>query len=69
MNMEYPLLFRVTKGETVGTVETHSFREYGVYTLVVRSLNETVLLALGVESRCTWKWRILVTTTMCRCSS
>ena len=55
MNMEYPLLFRVTKGETVGTVGTHSFREYGVYTLVVRSLNETVLLALGVESRWTWK--------------
>ena len=55
MNMEYPLLFRVTKGEKSSMVETHSFREYGVYTLVVRSLNETVRIFQHVHRR--WKWK------------
>ena len=69
MNMEYPLLFRVTKGETTSTVETHSFREYGVYTLVVRSLNETVLLSVRIEGRWKWRWKIRDTTTTCPSSS
>lgn len=42
ISMEYPLYFRLNNGTTYSKVEKLSFREYSVYTLVIRSLAEPV---------------------------
>ena len=52
MNMEYPLYFRLNNGSTYSEVEKLRFREYGVYTLVIRSLTEPVPSLCVIYCRC-----------------
>lgn len=52
ISMEYPLYFRLNNGSTYSEVEKLSFREYGVYTLVIRSLAEPVSSFRTIHCRC-----------------
>lgn len=41
--MEYPLEFQLQRLDNVSDIQTFSFSEYGIYTLVVNDLYDPVL--------------------------